>query len=71
MGFLNSIDKVLSFLETAKKDKKEAVQKQAPKAQQQQQKTQQIISDDIKRRREEIRVAREQLNASRDSGRSM
>ncbi len=61
MGFLNMIDKVLSYLESAKSDQKDAVTRQAPKAKKVQQATQQIITDDIKRRREEIRLAREQM----------
>jgi len=61
MGFLSSIDKILSFLESAKSDKKDAVTRQAPQAKKVQQATQQIINDDIKRRREEIRLAREQM----------
>lgn len=62
MGFLNSIDKILSFLESAKSDQKDAVTRQAPQAQKVQQATQQIITADIKRRREEIRMARDRMN---------
>lgn len=61
MGFLKSIDKVLSLLETAKSDQREAVTRQAPEAQKVQKRTQQVINNDIKRRREEIRQARLQM----------
>jgi len=64
MGVLKAIDKILSYLEFAKSEKKQAIEKQAPKAQKAQQATQKIISEDIKRRREEIRMAREQINSN-------
>lgn len=61
MGIIKAIDKILSYLEFAKSEKKQAIEKQAPKAQKAQQATQQMINEDIKRRREEIRLAREQI----------
>jgi hypothetical protein len=61
MGVIKTIDKILSYLEFAKSEKKQAIDRQAPQAQKVQQATQQIISEDIKRRREEIRLAREQI----------
>jgi len=64
MGVIEAIDKVLSFLEHTKSEKKQAIDRQAPQAQKVQQATQQIITEDIKRRREEIQMAREQINSN-------
>lgn len=61
MGVIKAIDKVLSYLEFVKSEKKETIEKQAPQVQKVQKATQQMISEDIKRRREEIRLAREQI----------
>ena len=58
MSVIKTIDKILSYLEFAKSEKKETIEKQAPQVQKA---TQQMISEDIKRRREEIRLAREQI----------
>lgn len=64
MGVIKTINKILSYLEFAKSEKKQAIQKQAPKAQKVQQRTQQMINEDIKRRREEIALARQQMSHS-------
>lgn len=63
MSVLNAIDKVLSFLEQAKSDKKKQIDRQAPQAKKVQEKTQQIISQDIERRKQEIRLARQQIKS--------
>lgn len=64
MGVIKIVDKILSYLEFAKSEKKQSIERQAPKAQKTQQRTQQMINEDIKRRREEIALARQQMNHS-------
>jgi len=61
MKFVNAIDKVLSFVESMKSNGKEAMSKEAQKVNKA---TQEMINEDIKRRREEIRLARQQVNNS-------